>query len=166
VPQRRSYAPTPMNAPQTGNTGREMTPPNLAPQPQPIPPVPSLPQSPAGAQSLAPAPMNGGQTMPSPMGNRLPTSVPLSPAQPTGAPQQQQMMPSGGQMNALGTGTVDPWDVEPFLSSHDDLNQQEPHTLRLPHESPTTSANRDEQMPDDERTIPTTLLKMMGALGR
>lgn len=80
MPQRRSFAPLPMNEAHVNAHGHTAAPPNLQPAPQPLPPMASAvppPQAEAGAGA---APGQPGQPARPP----LPASIPLQPMQ--GAP--------------------------------------------------------------------------------
>lgn len=116
MPQRRSFAPVPMNKPDTGNTGRQATPPNLSPGAQPLPPGPLTSQPQTNVQSAQGA---------TPQRPPLPMSIPLRAPAPA-APLMPQA-PAGGGGGAMpqpmaapmrpGTGTVTPFNVDPMLDA-------------------------------------------------
>jgi hypothetical protein len=74
-----------------------------------------------------------------------------------------------------GSGTVDPFDVQPFLSAEQSGSQfggvmngdAGGEAFHFPHESTTTAADVQGGMgmDDEEGAMPMTLLKMLGALG-
>lgn len=175
MPQRRSFAPMPMNQPtrqpvphgraQAGGFG----------QPQ---------------QPLPPGPLSGNQPPDTSQGGglRVPSSVPLNPAMAGGpiAPLQRPQAP--------GTGTLDPFNAQAFLQArggqagpingpqeiatgsvndargsqgnpfggHEMLDEEGFH---LPHESTTTALDlQGGTEGHSNNEFPTALLKMLGAL--
>jgi hypothetical protein len=182
MPQRRSFAPNPMQPATTAKGGgRGHAPMPMQPPAQPLPPA----QGAGPMPPSTPSPMGG---MPAPRTN-IPTSIPLTAAQPQGAGMGATPQPMGGpppqppQPQGMGQGTVNPLNVSSFLSpmqpspGHDAQFDDTmgggglggADKMRLPHESATTSADLQGggagEDGGDEMGVPMTLLKLLGTMG-
>lgn len=108
MPQRRSFNPEPMNRPEILPHGRQMTPPNLEPQPQGLPPsTQAQPQ----------------QQMPTSAGAALPSSIPMRPPTMGGPPPPQQTPQASATPTPMPTtgGTISPLNAHPFLDAQSGL---------------------------------------------